>query len=304
MSAHERIDELVRQSPVVLFMKGSRTSPQCGFSASAVDILDDYLASYQTVDVLADPELRQGIKEYGNWPTIPQLYVGGSLVGGSDILREMNDSGELERVLGKGPLDAPSPVVHLTDAATRAFQELHEGAGAPVVCLKIGRDFAYDLAFADHRSDGDVQLEHGPVTLVMDRATARRADGLTIDFVERAGGAGFHMDNPNEPKVVQLEPRTLKEWMDEGAPFVLFDVRSEEERATAKLPGSQAFDEAGQALLARIDPATRVVFHCHHGVRSQAAAEHCLRLGFREVYNLSGGIDAWSLDVDPGVARY
>src|SRR5919106_5977265 len=102
--AKERIDALVKSNEVVLFMKGSALFPQCGFSSRAVAILDHLGVPYETVDVLQDQEVRNGIKEYSDWPTIPQLYVKGEFVGGSDIMMEMFESGELQELLGQ-----PSP---------------------------------------------------------------------------------------------------------------------------------------------------------------------------------------------------
>ena len=97
----ERIDALVKSSDVVLFMKGTELFPQCGFSSRAVAILNHLGADFATVDVLQDQEIRQGIKEYSDWPTIPQLYVKGEFVGGSDIMMEMFESGELQQMVGK-----------------------------------------------------------------------------------------------------------------------------------------------------------------------------------------------------------
>ena len=96
----ERIDEIVKADDVVLFMKGTELFPQCGFSSRAVAILNHLGADYRTVDVLQDQEIRQGIKEYSEWPTIPQLYVHGEFVGGSDILMEMFQNGELQQLVG------------------------------------------------------------------------------------------------------------------------------------------------------------------------------------------------------------
>lgn len=96
MSAHERIDELVKNNDVVLFMKGSPLFPQCGFSSRAVAILDHLKVEFASVDVLQDQEIRQSIKEYSDWPTIPQLYVKGEFLGGSDIMMEMFEAGELQ----------------------------------------------------------------------------------------------------------------------------------------------------------------------------------------------------------------
>ena len=94
-----RIDEIVRNNDVVLFMKGSALFPQCGFSSRAVAILDHLGVKFETVDVLQDGEIRNGIKEYSDWPTIPQLYVKGEFVGGSDIMMEMFEAGELQQLI-------------------------------------------------------------------------------------------------------------------------------------------------------------------------------------------------------------
>jgi len=104
MSIQDTIRDQVKSNRVVLYMKGTPQLPQCGFSATVVEILkrtgvNDYLA----IDVLKDPEIRQGIKDYANWPTIPQLYVDGEFVGGCDILREMYEAGELPQVFSKHP---------------------------------------------------------------------------------------------------------------------------------------------------------------------------------------------------------
>lgn len=96
----QRIDALVGKSDVVLFMKGSALFPQCGFSSRAIAILDHLGVPYETVDVLADQGIRNGIKDYADWPTIPQLYVKGEFVGGSDIMMEMFESGELKALVG------------------------------------------------------------------------------------------------------------------------------------------------------------------------------------------------------------
>jgi monothiol glutaredoxin len=97
--ANVRIDEIVKSNDVVLFMKGTELFPQCGFSARAVAILNHLGTPFETVDVLQDPELRQEIKVYSDWPTVPQLYVKGEFVGGSDIMMEMYEAGELQQLL-------------------------------------------------------------------------------------------------------------------------------------------------------------------------------------------------------------
>jgi len=95
----DRIKSLVEEKDVVLFMKGTPTFPQCGFSSTVVQILDYVGAEYGAVNVLEDPEIRQGIKDYNNWPTIPQIFVKGEFVGGCDIVKEMFETGELRDLL-------------------------------------------------------------------------------------------------------------------------------------------------------------------------------------------------------------
>ncbi len=98
-ATRQRIDELVKGNKVLLFMKGDRQVPQCGFSATVVQIIDQLIPDYTTVNVLEDAEIRDGIKEYSAWPTIPQLYVDGEFQGGCDIVREMYQTGELQKLL-------------------------------------------------------------------------------------------------------------------------------------------------------------------------------------------------------------
>ena len=95
----DRIDQIVKNNDIVLFMKGTPLFPQCGFSSRAIAILDHLSVPFETVDVLQDPEIRQGIKDYSEWPTVPQLYVKGEFVGGSDIMMEMFQAGELQQLI-------------------------------------------------------------------------------------------------------------------------------------------------------------------------------------------------------------
>ncbi|NJL53480.1 MAG: Grx4 family monothiol glutaredoxin [Hydrococcus sp. SU_1_0] len=94
-----KIEQLLKQNKIMVFMKGSKLMPQCGFSNNVVQILNTLGVPYETVDILADPEIRQGIKEYSNWPTIPQIYLNGEFVGGSDIAIELYQSGELQQMV-------------------------------------------------------------------------------------------------------------------------------------------------------------------------------------------------------------
>jgi monothiol glutaredoxin len=276
--------------------------PQCGFSAQVVQILDEHLSSYETVDVLRSPELRDGIKEFSQWPTIPQLFVAGQLIGGCDIVREMKASGELAKLLGAEVVAAKVPAISVTPAAVQAFQAALGDARGDVLRFQINAGFENELFLAP-RAAGDVEVHSNGLSLSLDAASARRADGVSIDFVDGPNG-GFKIVNPNEPaRVKQLSAAEVKSRLDRGE-LMLFDVRPAAERAIASIPAAKALDPAGQELLMQLDRNTPVAFHCHHGIRSQTFAEQMLSQGFKNVYNLDGGIDAWSLQIEPAVPRY
>lgn len=298
-----QFQDLVTKNHVVLFMKGTRGAPACGFSAACVQILDEMLPSYETVNVLADPAVRDGIKEFTSWPTIPQLYIGGQFVGGSDILREMHASGELAKALGvSGEIAAPS--VTITPAAARAVRDAAEEGSNDLLHVAISPSFEYDLYFGPVEK-GEIALEVSGIRMAMNRGSAQRGEGLVIDFVEGAGGGGFKLTSPLEPaRVKPLSVKELKAWIDEKKAFVLYDVRTEREREIASIAGSTLLDKEGEEGLASLDKDTILVFQCHHGVRSRSAAEHYLLKGFKNIYNLTGGIEAWSTQIDPKVSRY
>ena len=303
---HAKISEIVSTDKVVLFMMGSRHFPQCGFSATVVGILDQLLPSYKTVNVLTDPALRYGIKTFSSWPTIPQLYVGGQFVGGCDIVRDMFEAGELQTLLGVEATPSKVPVVTMTEGAVAAFRGAVESAD-DALRIEIGPSFEYDLT-VDAKKPGDVEVTSGGLTIVLDKASARRADGMKIDFVPATadgGGGGFKIENPNEPpRVRPLSAKDVKAMRDRGEAFELLDVRTDDERRIATIAGSRWLDDAGRAHVSGLPKDTPLVFHCHHGVRSRNAAERYLADGFTKVYNLEGGIDAWSQSVDPSVPRY
>jgi monothiol glutaredoxin len=121
-SLKQRIDGYIGSDRVVLFMKGTRRAPQCGFSAQVVQILDELVPDYQTHDVLASAELRDGIKAYSSWPTIPQLYIDGKFVGGCDIVRDLKSSGELEKLLGASAPPLAPPKLSMSPEAVAAIK--------------------------------------------------------------------------------------------------------------------------------------------------------------------------------------
>ena len=284
-------------------MKGTRGAPACGFSAGVVQILDEMVPSYETVNVLSDPEVRDGIKEFSEWPTIPQLYIAGEFVGGADIVREMHASGDLAKKLGVSS-DTQAPTVTITDAAAKALKDAAAGNEGELLHVEISARFEYNLYFGPAER-GEIEVSAGGIRLAMARGSAMRANGLTIDFIEGPDGAGFKLTSPMEPaKVKALTAKELKGWMDQKKAFELFDVRTERERDIAMIDGSTLLDKEGEQKLLSLPKDTTLVFQCHHGMRSRSAAEHFLSQGYKDVYNLTGGIEAWSSDVDPKVPRY
>jgi monothiol glutaredoxin len=304
-SIKKKIDQLVQSDSVVLFMKGSRSFPQCGFSASVVNILNTLVPKYTTVNILSDVEVRGGMKEYSDWPTFPQLFIKGEFVGGADIVRQMHESGDLEKKLGDLVTPAKPPAVTVTArAATELSAALKDGGPGDVIHLTITPTWEHQLDIGPKESS-HLTVESGGVTVQLDRASAGRAAGVVIDFVENAEGAGFKIDNPNRPAAVrQIEPKALKALLDAGTIKAFYDVRTEKERGIATIQGAKLLDDAAMIEAEKLPRDTHIAFHCHHGTRSRAAAEHFLKEGFTNVYNLAGGIDAWSRDVDPSVPKY
>jgi monothiol glutaredoxin len=303
-----QLDQLIAQNRVTLFMKGTRHFPQCGFSATVVQILDELVPGYHTVNVLKEPAIRDGIKEYSSWPTIPQLYVDGKFVGGCDIVREMYIAGELQPLLGAKVPAAKPPQVTITAAARTALQAARtskDGEGEGMLRLGVSSKFEYELVL-DEPNKGDFQIDAGGgITVLVDRMSAPRADGITIDFAAGENGGGFRIDNPNEPgRVRTISVKELKARLERGEVQHFFDVRTEDERKKASIEGSKLLDAATAAEIEKLDKKTPLFFHCHHGGRSRNAAQRYAEQGFYEVYNVEGGIDAWSLEVDPKVPRY
>jgi len=301
----ERISALIEDNDVLLFMKGNRTAPQCGFSSTVIKILDSFLPAYQTFDVLSDQEVREGIKEFSSWPTIPQLYIKGEFIGGCDIIQEIQASGELAGKLGIDVSDATPPSIEVSDAAAEALRQATADAPADQA-LQLGIDARYkSTLFVAPTSDDLLEIEANGIKIALDAMTATRADGARIDVADTPNGPGFQVHLPNAPRRVQdLPVQELARILEAGERFEFIDVRTPEERATASIPGTVLINEDVANRLEAMPKDTRMVFHCHHGGRSQAAAEHFADLGFTAVYNLVGGIDAWSSEVDSEVPRY
>lgn len=305
-----RIETLLQSNRVVLFMKGQPSMPQCGFSAKAVGALSGLGVDYTHVNVLADQDIREGIKAYGEWPTIPQLYIDGELVGGSDIIEQMSSSGELASLLGVAAPDRTPPRITVTAAAAEMLANAAIDAGpGGALALSINAQFQPNFQLAQFDANA-IAAESNGVRIQFDLASARRAEGITIDWVDDIRGKGLAIDNPNAPKpdqgrpVQTLSPAEAAVRVAAGA-VMLVDVRPPEERAIAavKLP-FKTFDGNGRTELEAMPKDTAMAFLCRSGGRSQQAAEEFSGLGFSNVYNVAGGTNAWAEEADSGLAKY
>ncbi|MFY2763111.1 Grx4 family monothiol glutaredoxin [Arenimonas sp. MALMAid1274] len=300
-----RIESILGAHRVVLFMKGSPQAPQCGFSAKAVGILGGLVPGFGHVDVLADPEIREGIKVYGQWPTIPQLYVGGELLGGSDIIEQMLNSGELHEALGLPAPDRTPPRIEISPEAAEAIGRAMDGA-EPGAVLHLNVDPRFNARFELKPANGhEIVAESAGIRLHFDLASAPRANGIRIDWAQDPRGAGLAIHNPNAPPPVK--PLGVQELHDRIIAGIIdvVDVRPAHARALAPFPHAhEVLDEDSAERLGALPKDLPLAFLCHHGISSRQAAEHFRGLGFHDLYNVEGGIDAWSLEIDPRVPRY
>lgn len=308
----QRIDTLLQSNHVVLFMKGNPDAPRCGFSAKASSILSSLVPNYATVDVLEDAEIREGIKLYGSWPTIPQLYVEGELVGGSDIIDEMLSSGELHSVLGLPAPDRTPPTLHVTPAALAAINSAMADTPAGVG-LHLAVDANFEAQFQLKPISGrEIVAETDGLRVHLDPVSAPRANGIVIDWIEDVQGAGLSVRNPNkpasaastQPTVKSISVQELHDRIITGTIDVI-DVRPASARAIAPFPQSHdVLDDASRERIEGLPKDVPLAFICHHGNSSRRAAEYFRNLGFHDIYNVEGGIDAWAKEIDPKVPLY
>ncbi len=300
-----RIETIIGSDGVVLFMKGDRAMPACGFSSRVVSILDGLVDNYATFDVLQDADVRDAIKTYSEWPTLPQLYIKGEFVGGCDIVQQMAESGDLERALGVDLSTLSPPILKIDAGAAAQFNAALAGTEGEhdAIRIEIDAQFRHGLA-TDAAHPRDIVFECAGLKFAMDRASAIRAGGLSIQFVE-GDESGFKIENPNAPpSVKQVSAKEAARALAATPGLEFIDVRSEQERTQAVVEGSTLLNEDTLARLMALPRETALLFICHHGMRSQSTAAQFLAEGFRDVSNITGGIDAWAREVDSTIPRY
>ena len=258
-----------------------------------VQILDDLLPEYHTVNVLKEPDIREGIKDFSNWPTIPQLYVDGKFVGGCDIVREMYVSGELQSALGVKAAQQAAPRITVSEAARQAIQQAGEPGAA--LRLSVSSKFEYELAL-DEQRNGDFAIDLGAgLTLVIDRMSAKRADGISIDY----SGAERRRLPHREPERAGAR---------EAAAAGGAEGAARRRRAAAPRRRTHAGGVRHRAHRRAASSSTRIRSWRSKGSRatrrsSSTATTACAAArppsatsprASRGVFNLDGGIDAWS----------
>jgi monothiol glutaredoxin len=302
-ATRERIETLLKDHRVVLFMKGDRQQPMCGFSAAATNTLNELLPEYHTVNVLEDPEIREGIKAFGDWPTIPQLYVEGELVGGADIIRQLYASGELHALFGAAPPDRTPPEITITDKAAEAIRNGIASAQGLALHLEIGPDHSAGFQLAP-AGDHDIVVTANGIEVHFDPGSAQRANGIVIDWVSTVQGEGLSLKFPGAQEIGSMSVQELKTRLADGG-VLLVDVRPAAGRAqAAPLAQARVLEDEGYDALAALPKDTAIAFICHHGNSSRGVAERFAAHGFTQVFNVEGGMDAWAREVDPTVPRY
>jgi monothiol glutaredoxin len=291
-ATRERIETVLKDHRVVLFMKGDRRQPQCGFSAAATNMLNELLPDYHTINVLEDPEIREGIKAYGEWPTIPQLYVEGELVGGADIIRQLYTSGELHELFGAAKPDRTPPEITITDAAAEAIRQGTANAQGVALHLEIGPDHSAGFQLAP-AGEHDIVAHSNGLEVHFDPASAQRAKGIVIDWVSTVQGEGLSLKFPGAQEIKSITVQELKTRLAAGD-ITLIDVRPAHNRAAVPpLPQARVLEDEGYERLAALPKDTALAFICNVGISSQSMAERFAAHGFSNVYNVAGGMEAW-----------
>ena len=246
----QTIEDLLSENTCVLFMKGNPQQPQCGFSSNTVNIVKELVGNeFAYCNVLENQEIREGIKEYGNWPTIPQLYINKELVGGNDIITEMFNTGELQTLLGLPQPVRSSANITISELARKNILSGLDNIGSHVLMLSI--DSQFNTRFSIEKPKGyEIISEIGEIKIHMDIGTAKLANGIEIDWVEDLQGAGLVIKNPNEPKAVkQMSKEELEQGIKQGLNTHIYDVRSDQQFTQQSIPESKRLDKENMQII-------------------------------------------------------
>ncbi len=302
----EKIINYINREKIALFIKGTPQEPQCGFSAKIIEILDFFVSDYVSINVLEDEQVRNGIKEYSNWPTIPQLYVDQKFIGGSDVVSQMYDNGELLELFNikKISKNFIFNIKITNDAKNKFINFLQNNNKISYFRLTINAKFEHKLSISILKQN-DVISKNNDISLILDPVSATRVNNIIIDYKQIGFKEGFKIINPNKPpKIKQINALELKRKIDNKDKLMVFDVRTKEEWDIVHIKNTYFFRDFSSEQKNKLNKHKMIVFLCHHGMRSQRIAESFRMNGFTNVYNLIGGIDEWSRNIDTTLVRY
>jgi len=242
------------------------------------------------LDAAADPMFSEHVKDAGIRAHFPLLCVEGRLIGGLSVVSALQSLGKLAPLL---ELDSPGTVPTLAISVAAAERLTRAMTGTDnCVRIVISPDFEHELAL-DSATPDDLVLSVGKLTCVLDRESASRADGVSIDWIEQGDTQGFRVDNPNQPEPLQwVDAAWLEANLGVTESLQIIDVRTRSEYADNPLPGAQNLDGELMDALEQTDRRTPLLFYCGNGLRSRTAAERYREMGFLKVYCLSGGLAA------------
>lgn len=283
-----KLQAMVDSHDVVLFMKGTRQQPQCGFSNRVVSILEELEIDYQTYNVFSDPDIRSGMKDFSMWPTFPQLYIKQEFVGGCDLVTEMMQSGELPGMLGVTLEDVEPPTVHCSPNILNLFKESLATHGGGIH-IDVSKNFQYDI-FIGPKSNGQVESIVDGVPFYFSRGSAKRANGISLDFKDGDNG-GVLIDNPNEPKFEDIAVSDVEAWVADNPTAKVYQIGV---TADQVLPFATLLDASAHQEIGQLPKDHPIAFMCVMGVRSQHAAKDLAFQGYSNVFNIVGGLTAWN----------
>jgi monothiol glutaredoxin len=290
-----RLVALAPTNEIAVFCAGS--NPLSPETLYLVTWLEQRGAQFSLVDAEGDSGLSPFLLEERHQRKFPILCVRGRVVGVGAVLRPLAESGQLARLIEE-PVESRPPVMA---ASSRAVEMMRKALRTPddVIRLFVSANLHHELG-VDERRPSDVELTLGGVTIVLDRESSSRAEGVAIDWVERSEGSGFRIDNPHEPEGLrEVGCEALAQLLDGPQAPLLVDARTEDEFLAGRLQVARLLDNDLLDALPHLDRRTPLAFYCENGRRSRRAAQRHVELGFKVVFVLLGGLQAWQRHFGP-----
>jgi monothiol glutaredoxin len=316
MWTKESIQEVVTKDKIVVFAKGTKEVPRCGFSGRAIQIFQSFNKPFEVVDILSDPTIRPALVQFSQWPTTPQIYLDGEFIGGSDIITEMQKSGELEKKVLNSFGEEYKEVqederVSITDEAASKVKDFMEDDFEFLrlaVTIK-GDDRAYSLELDSHTSAAtDLKWKVKGLTVIIAKSMSDLFEKMDVSWVNKNGNEGFAIKEAGTPPALPVPIDIAKADMAqlmrselEAGKLWIVDVREADEwksghgEEAVHLPLSRLEKEWKDS---GFDPKDTLIFYCAAGKRSLSAANHFRhKLGFPNTRSLVGGIGNYPANI-------